>query len=104
MLKDNNTQKKERKKMKTITLEGKTYSMNELTAKHFNTRYYDEEKGFDYTIKIDTFYLVDYTQKNGVVCKNVKMNELTYFANRALGTPMTVKDQWKEIVKHYIYD
>jgi len=88
----------------TITLEGKTYDVNELTTEHFNTRYYDEKKGFDYTIEIETFYLVDYTQKNGIVCRDVKMNKLTYLANKALGTPMTVKKQWKEIVKHYIYD
>ena len=84
--------------------ENATLQQNELTTEHFNTRYYDEEKGFDYTIEIETFYIVDYTQKNGVVCKDVKMNRLTYLANKALDTPMTVKEQWKEIVKHYIYD
>lgn len=106
MLKDKNTPKERESTTmtNTITLNNKTYNVNELTTEHFNTRYYDEEKGFDYTIEIETFYIVDYTQKNGVVCKDIKMNRLTYLANKALGTPMTVKEQWKEIIKHYIYD
>lgn len=88
----------------TITLEGKVYDINELTAEHFNKRYYDEEKGFEYELEIMTYYIVDYTQKNGVVCKDVQMNRLTYLVNQMLETPMIVKDQWKEIVKNYIYD
>lgn len=88
----------------TITLEGKVYNINELTAKHFNKKYYDEETGFEYVLEIRTNYLVDYTQKNGIVCKNVEMNRLTYVTHMALGTPITVKNQWKEIVKDYIYD
>lgn len=88
----------------TIILEGKIYNVSELTPEHFKRRYYDEETGFEYELEIRTNYLVDYTQKNGVVCKNVEMNRLTYLANLMLGTPMIVKDQWKEIVKDYIYD
>ena len=88
----------------TITLEGKIYNVNELTVEHFKRRYYDEATGFEFDLEIMTYYIVDYTQKNGVICKNVQMNRLTYLVNQALGTPMVVKDQWKEIVKNYIYD
>jgi len=83
----------------TITLNNKTYNIDELTAEHFNTRYYDEEKGFEYTIEIETYYII-----NTKVHHNEKVNHLTYIAFKALGEDIEIIDQWKEIIKNYIYD
>lgn len=83
----------------TIILNNKTYNVNELTTEHFNTTYYDDNTGFDYTIEIDTYYII-----NTKVHHNEKVNRLTYLALKALGNDVEVIDQWKEIIKHYIYD
>jgi hypothetical protein len=89
----------------TITLNNKTYNVNELTTEHFNTRYYDEEKGFDYTIKEETFRIVNRVKKDGTIGKDEKINNITYFGILAVGKEeLIVKDTWTEIVKVYIYD